>query len=79
MTARDVEALQTLPGVSDRSVGRVDGHVETRFSVAPDELDDAIGMLHAAGIHSLTVQPPSLDALFLSRYRDDESPAGVQP
>jgi ABC-2 type transport system ATP-binding protein len=78
MTARDVEALQALPGVGDRSVGHVDGHVETRFTVAPDELDDAIGMLHAAGIHSLTVQPPSLDALFLSRYRDDETPAGVQ-
>jgi ABC-2 type transport system ATP-binding protein len=73
MTARSIDALETIPGLRDRSVGTVDGHVETRFGVGPDALDAAIGKVHAAGIHSLTVQPPSLDALFLSRYRDDET------
>jgi ABC-2 type transport system ATP-binding protein len=72
VTGRTVDALETLPGVDDRSSGKVDGHVETRFTVGPDGLDDAIGMVHAAGIHSLTVEPPGLDALFLSRYRDDQ-------
>lgn len=71
VTTRGVEALETLPGVGDRKVGQVDGHVETRFTVGPDELEDAVGRVHAAGIHSLTVEPPSLDALFLSRYHDD--------
>ena len=78
VTARSIDALETIPGVSDRSVGTVDGHVETRFTVGPERLDDAIGLVHTAGIHRLTVQPPSLDALFLSRYRDDPAIA-VEP
>jgi ABC-2 type transport system ATP-binding protein len=77
VTSRLVEALDALPGVSDYSAQEAsDGHVESRFTVGPDGLDDAIGKLHTAGIHSLTVEPPSLDALFLSRYRDDRVPAG---
>jgi ABC-2 type transport system ATP-binding protein len=76
VTARTISALDMLPGVGDHSIGQSDGHVETRFTVDPDGLDEAIGLVHAAAIHSLTVEPPSLDALFLSRYRDDQSPVG---
>ncbi len=75
VTTRDIGRLEALAGVGDRSVSRVEGQVETRFSVSPDDLDAAVGLVHAAGIRSLTVEPPSLDALFLSRYRDE---AGVE-
>jgi ABC-2 type transport system ATP-binding protein len=74
VTARRVESLETVRGVGEPSTGTVDGQVETRFSVGPDGLDEAIGRVHQAGIRSLTVEPPSLDALFLSRYRDDQAP-----
>ncbi len=78
VTTHGIEGLETVSGVGDRSVKENDGHVETRFTVGPERLDHAIGLVHAAGIHSLTVQPPSLDALFLSRYRDEATPAGAQ-
>jgi ABC-2 type transport system ATP-binding protein len=54
---------------------QVDGSIETRFTVGPDELDQAIGLIHAATIRSLTVEPPSLDELFLRSYSDDETGA----
>jgi ABC-2 type transport system ATP-binding protein len=64
------------PGLAGEGVGehhstRLDGFVDSRFTVDPDHLDAAIGLLHAAGIRSLTVTPPSLDALFLSSYDTD--------
>ena len=34
-------------------------------------LDEVIGRLHTACIHTLTVTPPSLDTLFLRSYGDD--------
>ncbi len=57
-------------GVDDRVSTRLAGLVESRFTVDSDHLDDAIGRLHAAGIHTLTVAPPSLGALFLQSYGD---------
>ena len=50
------------------SAERLDGHVDTRFTIDADHLDATIGRLHAARIHTLTVTPPSLDALFLRSY-----------
>ncbi len=61
-----VPQIDALPGVSD--ISRDDGRV--RFSVDADHLDGAIAVLSAAGIHSLTSEPPSLEQLFLSKYRD---------
>jgi ABC-2 type transport system ATP-binding protein len=55
------------------TTGHVDGSMDTRFTVGPDGLDQAIGLIHAAGIRSLTVEPPSLDELFLRSYRDGET------
>ena len=75
VTRGDVPALASLPGVADESVSRVDGHVETRFTIGPEHLDDAVGRVHEAGISALTVHPPSLDALFLSQYADAGEPA----
>jgi ABC-2 type transport system ATP-binding protein len=78
VTESTPEGLAALPGVADHVVEGLDGHVDTRFTIDPDHLDDAMGRLHRARIHTLTVKPPSLDALFLSRYEDDpdERPPG---
>jgi ABC-2 type transport system ATP-binding protein len=71
VTSEGPEGLAAMPGVGDLHTERLDGHVDTRFSIDPDHLDDAVGHLHRAGIHTLTVAPPSLDELFLSTYEDD--------
>ncbi len=47
-----------------------DGQVEVTASVAPEAVGPLVGALHQAGIHTLTVEPPSLDDLFLDAYRD---------
>jgi ABC-2 type transport system ATP-binding protein len=44
------------------------GQVDTRFTIDADHLDAIIGKLHTARIRTLTVTPPSLDALFLRSY-----------
>lgn len=75
VTTGAVAGLDGLPGIADYSSTPVEGLVDTRFTVDPGGLDDSIGRLHTAGLHSLTVAPPSLDALFLSSYREDQTPA----
>jgi ABC-2 type transport system ATP-binding protein len=71
VTTEAPEGLDRMPGVSEVTAERLDGHVDTRFTIDPAHLDDAVGSLHRAGIHTLTVNPPSLDELFLSTYEDD--------
>ncbi|UQU66870.1 ABC transporter ATP-binding protein [Couchioplanes caeruleus] len=68
VTARKPEDLAGAEGVADCVCERLDGHVDTRFTIDADHLDAMIGRLHAARIHTLTVTPPSLDALFLRSY-----------
>nr|WP_189081369.1 ABC transporter ATP-binding protein [Mangrovihabitans endophyticus] len=68
VTAREPEGLAGAAGVADCVSKQRDGHVDTRFTIDPDHLDTTIGRLHAAQIHTLTVAPPSLDALFLRAY-----------
>ncbi|MCB0908329.1 MAG: ABC transporter ATP-binding protein [Nocardioidaceae bacterium] len=80
VTVTRPDGLERASGVADLSAARLDGHVDTRLSVDPEHLDDVIGALHAAQLHTLTVTPPSLNALFLSNYGealdDDEEAAG---
>jgi len=71
VTAAEPAGLSTAPGVADQAVERVGGLVDSRFTVDAEHLDDVVGLLHLARIHTLTVTPASLDALFLSTYRDD--------
>ncbi len=75
LTASAAESLDAIAGLENLTTGEVEGGIETRFTVGPDELDQAIGLIHAAGIRSLTVEPPSLDELFLRNYSDDETVA----
>lgn len=64
-----------MPGVADVTRERVGERFDTRFTVDADHLHEAVGRIHAARIDSLTAKPPSLDALFLSRYEDEEGAA----
>jgi ABC-2 type transport system ATP-binding protein len=73
LTAAAVESLEAVFGLENLTTAQVDGSMETRFTVGPDELDHAIGLIHAASIRSLTVEPPSLDELFLRNFRDDDT------
>ena len=68
VTVREPEGLARAEGVANCVSERLDGHVDTRFTIDADHLDSVIGRLHAARIHTLTVTPPSLDALFLRTY-----------
>ncbi|MDQ2874695.1 MAG: ABC transporter ATP-binding protein [Actinomycetota bacterium] len=70
VTVQEPEGLARAEGVADCVRERLDGNVDTRFTIDADHLDAAIGRLHAARIHTLTVTPPSLDALFLRSYRE---------
>ncbi len=71
VTVDDPDGLSTAPGVADYVSQRVDGHVESRFTIDADHLDAVVGRLHDARIHTLTATPPSLDALFLRTYDEE--------
>jgi ABC-2 type transport system ATP-binding protein len=64
--ARPVTGLADLPGVHGLDVqgSRV------MFEVDTPRLDAAVGLLHGAGIRSLTATPPTLEELFLRHYGD---------
>ena len=49
-------------------IAEVDGRYEVRAHVAATRLGEVTGILHAAGIHTFTATPPSLDDLFLDAY-----------
>jgi ABC-2 type transport system ATP-binding protein len=68
-TTGDPELSDTV-GIDQLEIQRSNGIVDVRFSVDSDHLGAAIGSIHAAGLHSLTVEPPSLDDLFLENYRN---------
>ena len=70
VTTEEPGSLAHAAGVADYVSERLDGHVDIRFTTNADHLDAMIGTLHAARIHTLTVAPPSLDALFLRSYGD---------
>jgi ABC-2 type transport system ATP-binding protein len=68
------EALRGLPHIHDLVI---EGN-RARFQVEPSGLDAALDTLQAAGVRSLTSQPPTLEELFLRHYGeqiDDEEPA----
>jgi ABC-2 type transport system ATP-binding protein len=71
ITSEAPTGIATAPGVADYVAAYPDGTVDSRFTIDPDHLDDVVGRLHAACIHTLTVNPPSLDTLFLQSYDDD--------
>ncbi len=79
VTEGEPDGLADAPGVADFAAERLDGRLDARFTIDAEHLDAVVGRLHAARIHTLTVTPPSLDALFLHAYGDrlDETEAGA--
>ncbi|AVZ41104.1 MULTISPECIES: ABC transporter ATP-binding protein [unclassified Dietzia] len=63
---RALEAVDGVDGLRFESAG--DGRFDVRCHVPAQRLGEVTGILHAAGIHTLTATPPSLDDLFLSAY-----------
>ncbi len=74
VTSRAPSGLGGVPGLIALEEADENGRREVRFSIDAGSLDTAVGVLHAAGIDTLTVTPPSLDELFLASYR----PAGEE-
>ncbi|WP_395657926.1 ATP-binding cassette domain-containing protein [Nocardioides sp.] len=62
--------LDALPGVHDVEV---DGH-RVHLEVDSTALDPVLDALQAAGVESLTSQPPTLEDLFLRHYGDQVEP-----
>lgn len=57
-----------IPAGADMRAAEVDGRFELNGSVDAEHVPDMVASLHAAGVHTLTVTPPSLDDLFLRNY-----------
>lgn len=70
-TRHEPQQLAQTAGVVDLVTDRADAVTDVRFSVEPDQINEVLGCLHAATIVSLTVNPPSLDDLFLSAYANE--------
>jgi ABC-2 type transport system ATP-binding protein len=65
--ARPPTGLDRLPGVHDLDVEGT----RVRCQVDTDKLDELLRQLTAAGVRSLTSQPPTLEELFLRHYEHD--------
>jgi ABC-2 type transport system ATP-binding protein len=65
--ASTAPGLGTLAGVHDLVA---EGH-RVRFEVDTAALDEAVGVLHRAGVRTLTATPPTLEELFLRHYGDE--------
>jgi ABC-2 type transport system ATP-binding protein len=65
--ASPAQGLEQLPGIHDLDV---EGN-RVRCQVDTDKMDALLQRLTAAGVRSLTSQPPTLEELFLRHYADD--------
>jgi polyether ionophore transport system ATP-binding protein len=74
VTVEAPAGIADAPGVADYASEPLDGQVDSRFTIDAQHIDEIVGRLHAARIHTLTVTPPSLDALFLRTYDPDAMP-----
>lgn len=75
-TPEPVRALADLPGVTITAEEREDCRVWTVARVSPNDLVAAVETVTAAQPLALTVEPPSLDELFLDYYRRDDAVDG---
>ena len=69
VTNTDPRALDGVDGLEDLLITAAgSGRFEVRCHVPAPRIDEVTGILHAAGVDTLTATPPSLDDLFLSAY-----------
>jgi ABC-2 type transport system ATP-binding protein len=79
--ARPQPGLDQLAGVHDLVVDQLQaGGSRVRCEVDSDKLEDLLRLLVAAGVRTLTSQPPTLEEMFLRHYSDgDGSVAPAEP
>ncbi len=75
LTAHPLPPLDRLRTVEHVAAGLDGGRVHSRFRVGPADLQQAMAAVTAAGVIRLTVEPPNLNELFLSAYRDEDPTA----
>ncbi|WP_435201642.1 ATP-binding cassette domain-containing protein [Janibacter sp. GS2] len=66
--------LEALEGITALVASTSQGRPEVRCHVDATAIAEVVGRVHAAGVHTLTITPPSLDDLFLEQYRATPSP-----
>ncbi|WP_394275183.1 ATP-binding cassette domain-containing protein [Luteococcus sp.] len=71
ITERQPEGLKELRSLSGLDESQQDDGHHVRFHIGQDDLGGAMATLTPAGVRTLTVEPPSLNDLFLSAYEDD--------
>jgi len=71
ITGTPLTRLAALDGIVDLTVEQQPDGVHTRFRAGRAALASAVGHVAAADPTALTVEPPSLDELFLTNYRTD--------
>ena len=78
--AAPADGLVQLRGVHDLVADpAAGGGSRVRCEVDSDALEDALRLLVAAGVRTLTSQPPTLEELFLRHYAAEPDAAGVAP
>ena len=70
VTDRPVD-LESLDAVTSLESGTSEGRPDIRCHVDATAISEVVGRIHAAGVHTLTITPPSLDDLFLEQYRSE--------
>jgi ABC-2 type transport system ATP-binding protein len=84
LTRTSVEATLARPPAVDEAAGWPGVHTARSdrarlvLSVDTSAVGDVVGRLGPHGIEALTCQPPTLEELFLSQYRDDDSADAVR-
>ena len=70
-SAHAAPSLEALPGVHDLAFERVGDGARITFDVDNDHVSAVLAVLGATGVSGITVNPPSLEELFLRHYGDD--------
>lgn len=72
ITGTSPDGLDDLASVTGYSDQAQDDGQHVKFHIGQDDLTTAMDKLSDASIRSLTVEPPSLNDLFLSAYEDED-------
>lgn len=77
VTDSDPGALARVDGLEGLRIDTgAEGRFEVRCHVPAPRVGEVTGVLHGAGIHTLTVTPPSLDELFRRAYGGNDQEHG---
>jgi len=69
VTRHPVHGLEQIAGLSDLSVDEGADMTRTTFRTAAETLGASVALVASSDPSALTVEPPSLDQLFLARYQ----------